>query len=430
MHSKRLSGVVLFLLMAFIIPHVVAQGGEAESRLWASVVRAWFDKGDYDSAARWLKDYLKHSADPDMAYTYLYSLYQKGAYGALLSEARKGRCAPVASEVRGRILVGLAHWRQGNLVAALQAWTVVLGANPRDDRVWECVRIAILTAPRRNRTVLVQGLQQGLGNSPFASSFLLGLLEYIRGENERAEQLLKAARDQFPESRTVALAFRDLYRHTGNVEACRLVDDWLAHTPTMQISVKSNNINVPYLTSSPAEAAPMAYRLPWPAGKAVFCASHEGRRGTPHSGRGRYALDFFLPKGMAIVAARDGVVSRIADLQETSGNHEFGTFVLVDHGDGTFARYYHLRGGTVRVRIGQIVRQGDALAESGRTGRCQSQHLHFEVLRKDRWRLSGPKIYWGWQTVPVDFEETRNLAPEEIPDRWLVSNNGALAARR
>jgi murein DD-endopeptidase MepM/ murein hydrolase activator NlpD len=116
----------------------------------------------------------------------------------------------------------------------------------------------------------------------------------------------------------------------------------------------------------------------------------------------------------------------MADEQESLSNAEFVTFVLIDHGDGTYGRYYHLRGGSVRVKVGQPVVQGEILAQAGRTGRCQSQQLHFEVLRKDSRRLWGcPKIYWRWQTIPVDFEETRHLPSEEIPGRWLVSNNGA-----
>ena len=428
--------LVLFVsALEFALP--AAEPSErSNSTPWADVVRAWVVTGDYESASRWLKDYLKHSADPDVGYAYLYCLYQKGDYRHLLSRARTKRFAASVSEARGRILIGLARWRLNDVLAALQSWATVLAANPRDDCAWECVRIAILSAPRRDRSILVETLLRTLGNSPFASAFLSGILDSLRGESALAEKRLNEARALFPESRAVALALRDLYRHKGDFEDCCPLDEWLArsHGPEkgeigQPVKPKSNTISDLRLHSLPLEAPSAPYSLPWPAGYALFCASHKGRRETPHSGRGSYALDFFLPQGMPVLAAREGVVCGMADRQEALGNREFGTFVLIAHGDGTFSRYYHLRGGSFRVRMGQHVRQGDVLAESGRSGRCQSRHLHFEVLRKAKLRLSGPRIYFQWETIPVDFGETRDLVPEETPDRWLVSHNRSPQAR-
>jgi murein DD-endopeptidase MepM/ murein hydrolase activator NlpD len=166
------------------------------------------------------------------------------------------------------------------------------------------------------------------------------------------------------------------------------------------------------------------YRLPWPGGRAVFCASHQGRLDTPHSGRGKYALDFMLPLGTPILAARGGVVHRSETQRDTAyGGDDFETVIEIDHGDGTYARYYHVRATTVRVRPGDRVRQGDELARSGRTGLCQSRHLHFEVVRKAKWKWAAPTIYRSRETEPVDFEETLGLRAHQMTDRWLVSKN-------
>jgi len=429
----RIASVFVSILMVLLVCRPLSPAAEqpvqSETRLWVSAARAAIENSDYDSAARFLKEQLKGTNDPDIAYAYLYCLYQKGSYWRLLTLAGTKRFAGAASEIRGQILMGLAYWRRGDLVSALQPWVRVASVNPRNDGVWECIRVAILSAPRRNRSLLIQMLQSALGNSPFGSDFLQGMLYFVRGETEHGEEHFLAARAQIPESVTLALAFRDLYRHTGDVAACRRIDEWLSRVGHKSDGTyKSNRTNESYITSASVQASPQPYRLPWPAGRAIFCASHEGRLETPHSDRGLYALDFLLPQRMPILAARGGVVRAVEDTAESLGNEEFATRIVIAHGDGTFARYYHLRGGTARVRVGQAVRQGDVLAESGRTGQTQAQHLHFEVLREDRWRLTGPKLYWTCRTIPVDFEETVQLKPEEIPDRWLVSNNGALLA--
>ena len=56
-----------------------------------------------------------------------------------------------------------------------------------------------------------------------------------------------------------------------------------------------------------------------------------------------------------------------------------GNMVTLDIGGGQFAHYIHLKGGSLRVMIGQQVSRGDVLAEIGVTGDSREAHLHFEV---------------------------------------------------
>ena len=424
-----------FAETAFQTP-VAAQSEQPDERFWASPVRALLEESDYESARRWLKNPLRESADPDAAYAYLYCLYKSEAYRRLLTVARTKRFRVAVSQRRGRILVGLTLWRVGDIPGALQAWAAILAADPRDDLAWDCVRVAVASAPRSQRTDLVLGVQRALGSSRFATTFLLGLVESLRGRTAQAEKSLREARLLFPESKTVALALRDLYRHSGNREASQELEAWLTSSRGAEermggrrASDKFNNISILQPRFVGAAASSVPYRLPWPDGQAVFCGSHRDRLETPHRNRGEHALDFLLPQGMPVVAARGGIVEDLCDRQKAFANREFVTFILINHDDGTWGRYYHLRGGSLRVRKGQRVPRGAVLAQSGRTGRCQSRHLHFEVLRKARWRPSGPRIYSRWQTIPVDFEETRQLSLDEITGRWLVSRNKSPISR-
>ena len=70
-------------------------------------------------------------------------------------------------------------------------------------------------------------------------------------------------------------------------------------------------------------------------------------------------------------------------------------FVFVDHGDGTFARYYHLDRDGALVAPGDAVAAGQPIARSGDSGASAGPHLHFDVTRAC--------ADWGCQTVPIEF---------------------------
>ena len=101
--------------------------------------------------------------------------------------------------------------------------------------------------------------------------------------------------------------------------------------------------------------------------------SRFGTRIDPFSGRSvaHAGLDFAAPVGAPILAAAAGVVV-------VAGRHPgYGNQVDIDHGDGLVTRYAHAS--KLDVVAGEIVRQGQKIAEVGSTGRSTGPHLHFEV---------------------------------------------------
>lgn len=59
-----------------------------------------------------------------------------------------------------------------------------------------------------------------------------------------------------------------------------------------------------------------------------------------------------------------------------------GEGVIIDHGNGEYAVYAHLKPGSARVRVGQVVRSGETIGLLGSSGNSTEAHLHFQVCDK------------------------------------------------
>jgi murein DD-endopeptidase MepM/ murein hydrolase activator NlpD len=95
-------------------------------------------------------------------------------------------------------------------------------------------------------------------------------------------------------------------------------------------------------------------------------------------------VDIIGDVGNNIYAAGDGTV-RFAG--RTQGG--YGVVVEVDHGYGYSTLYAHCS--SVLVRPGRVVKRGELIARSGRSGLVSGPHLHYEVRRN------------GTRLNPVDY---------------------------
>lgn len=146
------------------------------------------------------------------------------------------------------------------------------------------------------------------------------------------------------------------------------------------------------------------YSLPYGDGRSYRVLQGYGSRFS-HRGLEEFAVDFDMPTGTAVHAARSGVVARIEE-SNSKGCWEddcgqYANFVVVLHPDGTTGEYYHLDHEGVLVEVGDTVTRGQKIALSGNTGHTTMPHLHFAVYRP---------ISWGrTQSIPVRFQSADGI---------------------
>ena len=139
------------------------------------------------------------------------------------------------------------------------------------------------------------------------------------------------------------------------------------------------------------------YRLPYRPGQ-VYRVTQGFNGNSTHRGGLRYAIDWAMPTGTHVLAARGGT---IVGLREDSGNvgNWNNNYIWIEHDDGTIGHYFHLQKDGALVDMGQTVKAGDLIGLSGNTGRSLSPHLHYHVSTSARGRDA-------FKTFPIRFRTT------------------------
>jgi murein DD-endopeptidase MepM/ murein hydrolase activator NlpD len=162
-----------------------------------------------------------------------------------------------------------------------------------------------------------------------------------------------------------------------------------------------------YALGSPkaAHTPTRPYRVPFAVGESFTVTQAYPTRITHVTPDSAYAVDFALPDGTPVYAAREGTVINVRHDSfrgaPLPAMLDQANLIEILHDDGTIGVYGHLHWDSIRVHIGQHVARGEYIADSGNTGFTTGPHLHFAV-----WRNAGGVDV----SIPVQFAGSGGVA--------------------
>ena len=168
-----------------------------------------------------------------------------------------------------------------------------------------------------------------------------------------------------------------------------------------------------------------------------------GGHGGKLTGKQAFAWDFLNDRdgngtsdeGAVILAAAPGVVVDVQSGETENTKAEWkaydwdsgdpkpsvGNFVVVDHLDGTYGTYWHLRP-SLQVGVGTKVATGQILGTMGNTGNSSTPHVHFDV-RKD-WELGYPDTkFVEYHSVKIRMRDKNHACWRPKTSDVLKSSN-------
>ncbi|MCH8549945.1 MAG: M23 family peptidase [Balneolaceae bacterium] len=134
-----------------------------------------------------------------------------------------------------------------------------------------------------------------------------------------------------------------------------------------------------------------------------------------HSGRGTKLRDYYC-YGEEILASAPGTImeieNRISDapfvgfgFSDFTARHFAGNYVVIKHAENEFGIYAHLINGSVCVRPGEQVAQGQVIGKCGHSGNSTEPHLHFHLQDSPDF-LSGMGLPIRFDRLKINQRET------------------------
>jgi Peptidase family M23 len=140
-----------------------------------------------------------------------------------------------------------------------------------------------------------------------------------------------------------------------------------------------------------------------------------GQNGRSFDGDGRKLEDYFCfdapifsPADGMVVKARDGIrdAPHVGTFwMDWLTRNIAGNSVLIKHADGEYSLLAHLKRGSVQVKSGQTVKQGQEIGRCGHSGNSTEPHLHFQFQ-------NGKSFYFS-SGLPIKFTSFSRKSGEQ-----------------
>ena len=122
-----------------------------------------------------------------------------------------------------------------------------------------------------------------------------------------------------------------------------------------------------------------------------------------------------------VYAAADGLVVAIKD-NDTSGK-SWGNYIKIQHADGSYTLYAHLKTDSLKVTVGDSVVMGEQIACMGDTGDSKGNHLHFEIYiggSSTKYRVDPLLLTYVFPDQITSQGETKDLVKYYNPEEPAI----------
>lgn len=134
-----------------------------------------------------------------------------------------------------------------------------------------------------------------------------------------------------------------------------------------------------------------------------------------HKGDGKNLEDYEV-FGKEVLAPGDGEIVQVINgaIDILPGERDryvgVGNAVIIDHGNGEWSVLCHFKHNSIKVRVGEKIKQGDALGLCGNTGNTSEPHVHYHLQDNALlYRANGLPAQFA--EIIVEGEEKINYEP-------------------
>jgi murein DD-endopeptidase MepM/ murein hydrolase activator NlpD len=108
-----------------------------------------------------------------------------------------------------------------------------------------------------------------------------------------------------------------------------------------------------------------------------------------------------------------------------------GFIVVIDHTDGATTKYFHLKEGSMKVKVGENIVPGQVIGIVGNTGRSTGTHLHFEIWKGGKdldnpHKLADGYFRFGGNVKPTEVQKLAKKGGKE----GYINPQGTFVERR
>jgi hypothetical protein len=142
-----------------------------------------------------------------------------------------------------------------------------------------------------------------------------------------------------------------------------------------------------------------------------------------------YGKELLAVANGTVVDVRDGVPDNEIIYKKIPFAFETGTgnTVIIDIGNNKYAGYCHIIPGSIRVKKGDTVTEGQVIGLLGNTGQSDIPHLHFEVVTGKPAIIGGegyPFVFRSYDQIAARINETEMQTTGSLPkydgaNTWL-----------